>query len=169
MSILIRRATPEDALVIAEVHVESRRAAYAPFLNAGYLQSLSIDSASQLWTERLTTNSTTVILAEDDQRLMGFAGYGANRDRLDAAIGELHVIYVRPEAWHAGIGSQLLRNSETSLRAAGYTEAILWVFEANAPARRFYEVHDWSPDGATEQSDRGGELHTQLRYRKTLS
>jgi hypothetical protein len=44
-------------------------------------------------------------------------------------------------------------------------EAILWVGEANARARRFYEREGWSADGETRESPLGPR---KLRYRLTL-
>ena len=46
------------------------------------------------------------------------------------------------------MGRELFEGVTRSLRDAGYTRATLWVLEANAPARRFYEKAGWSWDGA---------------------
>jgi hypothetical protein len=45
------------------------------------------------------------------------------------------------------------------------TDAYLWVVEANARARRFYEREGWSADGAMRASSFGS---TELRYRLAL-
>jgi RimJ/RimL family protein N-acetyltransferase len=52
----------------------------------------------------------------------------------------------------------------------GYSEAVLWVFEANAQARGFYERFGWRPDGATEIFERGGGQAVEtIRYRRSLN
>ena len=46
------------------------------------------------------------------------------------------------------MGRELFEGVTRALRDAGYARATLWVLEANAPARRFYEKAGWSWDGA---------------------
>jgi hypothetical protein len=46
---MIRKATPEDARAIAEVHVKSWRAAYRDLLPQDFLQGLSVDRREQQW------------------------------------------------------------------------------------------------------------------------
>ena len=43
--------------------------------------------------------------------------------------------------------------AEEHLRAAGFTEAVLWVLEGNERAARFYESHGWHEDGGTLVDD----------------
>ena len=48
----------------------------------------------------------------------------------------LDQLYVAPERMRCGLGSQLLAMAKASRSALA-----LWTFEANAPARAFYEAH----------------------------
>jgi RimJ/RimL family protein N-acetyltransferase len=50
----------------------------------------------------------------------------------------------------------------------GYVEATLWVLDANARARRFYERAGWAPDGAVMTDDSRGFRIREVRYRRTL-
>jgi RimJ/RimL family protein N-acetyltransferase len=45
---------------------------------------------------------------------------------------------------------------------------MLWVFEANAAARGFYERLGWTPDGAAKPFAIGGAVPVELRYRRRL-
>lgn len=65
------------------------------------------------------------------------------------AIGDcsLHGLYVVPEEWGSGTAEVLYEEALTQLRADGCEKAQLWVLEANARARRFYERRGWSLDG----------------------
>ena len=54
------------------------------------------------------------------------------------------------------------------LTTRGFGEAVLWVFEANAPARAFYERLGWTPDGAAKPFAIGGSTPIELRYRRRL-
>jgi GNAT superfamily N-acetyltransferase len=62
--------------------------------------------------------------------------------------GEVPSIYVDPAMLGTGVGRELFEAAATALRDAGCTRATLWVLEANALARRFYEKAGWSWDGA---------------------
>jgi RimJ/RimL family protein N-acetyltransferase len=51
---------------------------------------------------------------------------------------------------------------------AHYAAAVLWVLDDNPRARRFYEKHGWSPDGATKTGRHLGVDTAEVRYRISL-
>ena len=75
-----------------------------------------------------------VWLAEEDDRLLGFLAVArSERDGWDV----LEKLYVDPEAQSRGVGTALLDQAK-ALRPDGF---VLWVFQRNEGARRFYERH----------------------------
>ena len=52
--------------------------------------------------------------------------------------------------------------------SAAPTEATLWVLTGNKRARRFYEQHGWTADGAQKTDWRGDVRLDEVRYRRTL-
>jgi GNAT superfamily N-acetyltransferase len=78
---------------------------------------------------------------------------------------ELRDLYVVPEAWGTGVGSGLMDAALAAMRAGECGEASLWVGEANARARRFYEREGWQSSGETRVSQLGP---PELRYRLPL-
>jgi L-amino acid N-acyltransferase YncA len=153
-SIALRLARPEDARAIAEVHVGSWRHAYRGLLPAGYLDRLSVDEREASWREALASDAAGAVVAEAEGRIVGFASFGPSRDE-DAAegVGEVPAIYVDPEVLGAGVGRTLLAEATARLREAGFRRATLWVLEANARARRFYEKAGWAWDGTVSRHD----------------
>jgi L-amino acid N-acyltransferase YncA len=153
-SIALRLARPEDARPIAEVHVGSWRHAYRGLLPEGYLDRLSVDEREASWREALATGSAGAVVAEAEGRIVGFASFGPSRDE-DAAegVGEVPAIYVEPEVLGTGVGRSLLAEAAARLRDAGFRRATLWVLEANARARRFYEHAGWAWDGTVSRHD----------------
>jgi ribosomal protein S18 acetylase RimI-like enzyme len=148
----IRAAKPEDARPIAEVHVASWRDAYRGLLPDDYLEKLSVDErAAQrlVWFADPVPGSGVLVAEDDAGRVVGFAPFGPSRDD-DApdGTGEVPAIYVDPGAVGRGIGRELFAETSAALREAGFTRATLWVLEANALARRFYEKAGWTWDGA---------------------
>jgi L-amino acid N-acyltransferase YncA len=151
---VLRLARPEDARAIAEVHVGSWRHAYRGLLPEGYLDRLSVDEREGSWREALGSDTAGAVVAEAEGRIVGFASFGPSRDA-DAAegVGEVPAIYVDAEVLGTGVGRSLLAEATTRLREAGFRRATLWVLEANARARRFYEKSGWAWDGTVSRHD----------------
>ena len=144
---MIRRGTRDDARGVARVQVRTWQAAYAGLLPSDGLSRMSVDRAAEQW------RAHPPLVAEQDGEIMGFVSMGASRD--DDADGELYAIYVDPEHWGTGVGRKLIHAAETQLRVLAHRDVVLWVFEDNPCARRFYEAAGW-------------QLDTEVRYRKQL-
>ena len=82
-----------------------------------------------------------------------------------AAEAELRDLYVVPAAWGAGVAGELMEAALEWIGARGADEAVLWVGEGNARARRFYEREGWAPDGETRTSPLGP---PEVHYRRRL-
>ena len=67
---------------------------------------------------------------------------------LEATAAEIVGMYVDPARWRQGVGTALLESTIEKLEKLGYTEAVLWVFKDNRPARRFYNRHGFKADGS---------------------
>jgi GNAT superfamily N-acetyltransferase len=61
----------------------------------------------------------------------------------------LNGFYVLPERWGGDVASALHEAVLDAIRATGAASAHLWVLEANARARRFYERRGWRENGTT--------------------
>lgn len=60
--------------------------------------------------------------------------------------GEVESLYLHPEAIGRGLGRPLLDHAVADLRSRGFDPLVLWAFEANSRARRFYEHAGWVLD-----------------------
>jgi GNAT superfamily N-acetyltransferase len=68
-------------------------------------------------------------------------------------------LYVDPDLWGNGIGSQLLEQAMDSFRTAGCTVAELWVMDGNERAQQFYRSLGWHPvAGHKRENVRGIEV-----------
>jgi GNAT superfamily N-acetyltransferase len=105
-------------------------------------------------------------VVEEAGCVRGFATTRPGRDDdLPPGAGEVHSIYLAPEAWNRGLGSALLATASDDLRSRGFSPLVLWVIEANAGARRFYERAGWRLDGARQPIDFDGVPVDEVRYR----
>jgi ribosomal protein S18 acetylase RimI-like enzyme len=120
------------------------------------------------------------MIAAVEDGIVGYAAFGPERDVLDMPwpypltlagtehkVAELYALYVHPARWSAGIGRALMDQVRAKVRAAGYASITLWVLEANARARRFYQKAGFTPDGARHELDDLGGV-TEIRYRLAL-
>ena len=138
----IRAAELHDAPAIARVHIETWRSAYQGIVPDAYLASLSPAEREGQWRDVLADDGGArfVLLAQDeaDERI-GFAAAGPERSGDPQYRGELYALYVLPSYQRRGLGRALVRAVVDQLVATGTRSMLLWVLEANAPARRFYE------------------------------
>jgi ribosomal protein S18 acetylase RimI-like enzyme len=170
---IIRAASIEDAYQIAVVHVQSWQGAYRGLMPQAYLDGLEPSQRVARWERSITQaagSTSGTFVASIGGELLGFVSYSPVRD-LDAdpsRTGEVNAIYLAPAAWGKGIGRKLMEAALERLAFAGFSEAMLWVLDSNARARRFYEAGGWSADGTHKIDERRGFPITEIRYRKPL-
>ncbi len=141
-------------------------------LPPAYLDELDATAAPARLAEYLRDLPTGrhYLVAERDGRLVGFVVAGSERPSVESArgerdgFGEVHALYVHPDAWFTGAGAALLRTAADRLAVDGFHTLSLWVLERNAQARRFYERHGWQADGARDELRFGGAVVQELRY-----
>ena len=120
MSFSIRKATPEEAPALADIHVRARRECMP------YLPDLNSPEDVLEWVREVMPQHDEVWVAEDDGRVVGFFAL---------SDGLLYHLYVYPEHHGQGAGSQLFDRVK-ELAPDGFR---LWVFQRNTQAREFYE------------------------------
>jgi L-amino acid N-acyltransferase YncA len=165
----VRRGTREDAAGVARVWVQSWNESYAGLLTEEELARRTVEVRAQHWRNAFAESNASLWVAEEADRIVGFAVGGPTRDEdLDPGlIGEVSAIYLVAPAIGKGIGRELLERTLDDLRAAGMREAVLWVLDENRRARAFYEKWGWWVDGSRKDCF-GGVGAPVVRYRKKL-
>ncbi|UEM23636.1 GNAT family N-acetyltransferase [Skermanella mucosa] len=138
---LIRRARPEDAAGIAEVHVASWRTTYPGMVPDGYLLGLSVPGFTQRWRRILADQSRihgSFVAVEPPLGVVGFASCGTQRTAIEGYGGEFYALYLYDHAQGRGIGRHLMAAMANELTNYGMNSAVVWVL-ANNPSRWFYE------------------------------
>jgi ribosomal protein S18 acetylase RimI-like enzyme len=177
----VRPARPEDGPRIGQVHVEAWRVGYRGQMPDAYLDGLDPAERGAHWREALEAGggagrsvfegeqTTVSVIEDDDGEIVGISAIGAARECPDADVGELWMINLSPSVWGRGFGQQLLAEVTVELERRRYRQAILWVLDTNARARRFYELSGWRLDGGEKVDAREGFSLRELRYRRILS
>jgi ribosomal protein S18 acetylase RimI-like enzyme len=166
---MIRKASPDDALAIARVHVDSWRSAYRGLLPDERLERLDYVRGAERFREAIASGSEEIYVVEEKGSIAGFLALGPCRDGGvdEESTGEIYALYLSPEYWRKGIGRSMCREAEGMLKSQGHSQVVLWVFEDNQRARRFYETMGFIADGARKALNMGISLDA-VRYRKAI-
>jgi GNAT superfamily N-acetyltransferase len=148
----IQSASLVQAAEIAELYVRTRRLAYSSFFPPEALAAMSVDEETKRWAERLAGDGVTCVAVAEERDLLGFTHIDW-QGRPEDDVPEVAYVYVAKEHQGEGLGRRLITDAEAAIVGRGYTAAVLWVYEANMPARRFYERCGWFDDGARRASN----------------
>ena len=170
----VRRARTDDASRIAEIHVRSWQRAYQGLVPQDYLDGLDPAARTGRWAQSLAksdwSHGGTLIVADDDGLMLGFANAQACRDEdADTSVAEVWAIYVAPDAYGKGYGRELMTATLDYLAELAYAQVTLWVLDTNGRARLFYEAAGFGADGAVKVDDSRGFPLREVRYRRALS
>lgn len=130
----IRNATPDDAEMLARLHVQAWSEAYTDLLPASEHAARGLMYRFRLWSRILASPVAQVAVAPD----LGFAQVGPQRDKAMSDAGyplELYSLYVLEKGYGTGTGLALLKH------ALGPSPAPFsaFVLDNNPRACGFYE------------------------------
>lgn len=128
----VRPARRHEASLIAEIWLQSRRAAEIP-------PTVHSDAEVCAWISEVLLPSGQVWVATEDGLPVGM---------IALSEGWVQQLYVSAEHQRRGHGSRLLRMAQ-----AQQDTLALWTFERNLTARRFYEAHGFVRSGHVSQEN----------------
>ncbi len=163
--------TLADCHRVAEIRVGGRQSAYRGLIPQPYLDSLDVAQDAERRRAYLSRSDGRVVdlVAERAGEIVGWVCHGPYRDGdRPTTDAELYALYVDPGRHGTGIGRALLQESVRRCTAAGYPRMLLWVLQANARARRFYERAGFRADGAQEPFEVDGVEVPEVRYAREL-
>ena len=140
---VVRMATVDDAAGIARVHVLAWQQTYAPLVEPGELDALSVDARAERWAANLDRGAAAWV-AEINGDVIGFGSVGGGDHDEQPRPLELGALYVIADHHGTGAGQALLD------AAIGDAPAFLFVADRNPRATRFYQRNGFAFDGVTE-------------------
>ncbi len=140
--IVLRAARAADAPELARLHVEVWRATYRDLAPPAAVQALDGARRLAFWTRLLDGPEPpdSLILAERDGALAGFAFGGAATEEAFEGRAEIKNLYVGRAHARQGVGRRLLVALCRDLWARGAAGIGLGVVIGNDPAIAFYEA-----------------------------
>ncbi len=139
----IRPAIPADAVAIATVHAQSWRETYGRFVDDPDTNPwFDAERRIGMWRSSLEGQELTVVIADADGSIVGFAATHLTPGADAARPEELQMLYVVEPSHGSGAGQALLD------AVLGDRPASLWVAADNPRAHAFYRRNGFRPDGA---------------------
>ena len=136
----VHEATPEDAKAVQEVAQASWHAAHEQILGTEGVEELLDEWYDRDGLrERIAREEAPMFLAVNDGEVVGFTqGVLGEDSPAEAIVGS---IYVLPEYWGRGIGTELLHRLFSAFEEKGWDSVCLAVMAENDVARSFYDKH----------------------------
>lgn len=149
MAYTIEPVKPGDETALAYIQTKSWKAAFGDIIPAEVLtQYTQLEPAISMYRRLLEAGIGHGYLLKVEGQPHCIAWWDAARDEDMPGYGELICIHSLENHWRQGYGSRMMETVLRDAAAAGYEKILLWVFEANTRARRFYESHGFT---ATEK------------------
>ena len=100
-----------------------------------------------MYRRLLEQNIGNGYLMEVEGKAHAIAWWDETREKDMPGYAELICIHSLQNHWGEGYGSKLMETVLDDISKAGYSKVMLWVFEKNMRARRFYEKHGFTTEG----------------------
>lgn len=165
MEYSIERVKLGDEVTLAHIQTESWKAAFKDILSPEVLTKYAnADKATMMYRRLIEQNIGNGYLLKVEEKPHCIAWWDATREKDMPGYAELICIHSLPNQWRKGYGSKMLDTVLHDIVIAGYTKVMLWVFEENERARKFYEKRGFILTGKVK-SDIGV---TEICYEKKL-
>ena len=149
MSIVFRRAAPEDSKGVADLFQTSFVDTFGHLYRAADLQAFLATKTEEQFRREIADARFDFILAEDCGQMAGYVKLGPPELPVETPPRTLELcqLYVL-KRWHgAGIAKGLMERALERVRARSARHVQLSVYVDNHRARRFYEHYGFKPVG----------------------
>jgi len=165
MEYTIERVKPGGESTLAYIQTESWKAGFRDILSAEVLERCTqLDRATAMYRRLLEQHIGNGYLLKADGKPHCIAWWDTTRETDMPGYAELICIHSLQDQWRRGYGSKMMHAVLEDAAAAGFSKIMLWVFEDNTRARRFYEAHGFTTNGKTKPNSEP----TEICYEKKL-
>lgn len=161
----IRNAEKGEEEILAWVQTESWKAAFSGILPENELEKATcLIKVKEMYRKILEQGSVKIKVGFIEGIPHCIAGWRQSYNQKGTQTAELIYIHSMQAHWGQGFGSQMIKEILQNMKGEGYAEVMLWVFEENSRARRFYEKHGFHQNQARK------EIHgiTEVMYNRML-
>ena len=141
-NIQIRKVQIGDEKILAYIQTESWKKAFADIISKEEMERYTdINKAEEMYEYLLSNNIGNGNLLIINNKPHCIAFWDKTREEDMDGYAELICIHSLEDNWGKGYGSMMMEHILKDISAAGFEKVMLWVFEENTRARRFYEKH----------------------------
>lgn len=162
---IIRKMTENDCTEIGALYAAAWKKGYEGLLPKLFLDELS----PQKYEERAPMNGfldNGSFVISDGQTIFGHCHARAADEEKMRGWGEIHTLYVHPNHWHKGYGTELIKYGTNWLRSQGFNDIYLYALIGNERAIKLYKKLGFTPNGDTLDCIIAGETVTDIRLIK---
>ncbi|MEE0968708.1 MAG: GNAT family N-acetyltransferase [Clostridia bacterium] len=165
MNILMRKAKLGDEKILAYIQTESWKSAFVDIISAEDMERCTdIVKAEAMYENVLKSGYAEMSILEIDSKPHCIAAWSKARNPQFSDCAEIICIHSLSENRGKGYGSMMMNHIIDEIKNSGYNNVLLWVFEKNTRARRFYEKHGFELTDNTQISYDA----VEVMYRKEL-
>ena len=165
MNILMRKAKLGDEKILAYIQTESWKSAFVDIISAEDMERCTdIVKAEAMYENVLKSGYAEMSILEIDSKPHCIAAWSKARNPQFSDCAEIICVHSLSENRGKGYGSMMMNHIIDEIKNSGYNNVLLWVFEKNTRARRFYEKHGFELTDNTQISYDA----VEVMYRKEL-
>lgn len=160
----IRKVKIGDEKVLAYIQTESWKFAFSKILSKEDLEKYTnINKAEEMYTVLLNKDIGNGFILSVDGKPHCIAYWNKTRDEEMDNYAEIICIHSLYENWGKGYGSIMMEYILKEIKGTGFNKVMLWVFEENNRARKFYENHGFV---LTEKSKKFSDAIEVMYYKE---
>ena len=164
-NIYIRKVENGDANILAYIQTEAWKSAFSNILSKEDLDKYTnIDKAIEMYKMLIDKNIGNGYVLTINKIPHCIAYWDKTRDEEMEGYAEIICIHSLCDNWGKGYGTEMMKYILREIKDLGFNKVMLWVFEKNNRARKFYENHGFA---LTEKTKRFNDA-IELMYIKNL-
>lgn len=138
----IRKMNVTDVPSVVDINIEMWKKTYSGIMDEEIfiMRDKNKENNIRIMREKICKNDCCYKVAISDNKVIGFIGYGENKDaNIEVEnLGEVYAIYILEEYHNKGIGKSLIEEAKRDLKKKGYNAVLIWTLKENKN-RKFYE------------------------------
>jgi ribosomal protein S18 acetylase RimI-like enzyme len=142
INVNIRKVKIGDETILAYIQTESWKIAFQQILSKEALDKYTdINKATDMYKNLLNNDAGNGLILSVDEKPHCIAYWDKTREEGMPDYAELICIHSLQNNWGKGYGSMMMDYVIKEIKEAAFDKVMLWVFEDNTRARKFYENH----------------------------
>ncbi len=166
MNIEMRNAQQGDEEIFAYIQTESWKQTFKNIISEEEMtKHTDLSGVEAMYKRDISNPAIYLKLQTVDGKPHCIAAWGRNRENSNSINAELICLHSLPDKRRQGFGTIMMEDTLDDIKNAGYSEVVLWCFEENMVARKFYEKIGFVFTGKTKNTFGATEVEYKLNLK----